>query len=214
MFYTIALTAAAVFALLTAERERARDRPAPVVWVFKPLASLGFLLTALAAGATHSTFGLMMLTALACGALGDVLLIPRDNENAFRLGMGAFLVGHLFYVAAFLRLGIAPMGALLGMFAMTGTSIAVLRWLWPQVQGVMRPLLAAYVAVFSIMAAAAAGASSHGDTALFASAAALFVVADIGTARQRFVRRAFVNKVIALPLYYAAQLLFAVSAGS
>ena len=213
MVYAIVLTAAAVVALVVAERQRALNRPMPLVWVFKPLASIGFLLTAFSAGALHSTFGLMMLAALSCGAVGDVLLIPRDNEKAFLLGMGIFLVGHLCYVAAFLSRGVAPAGAFAAIAVMLVVGTAVLIWLWSCAKGVMRPMLIAYVAVFSAMVAAAAGASTHRDTAQFATAAALFIVADIMTARQRFVRRQFINKVIALPLYYSAQLLFAVGAG-
>jgi hypothetical protein len=38
-----------------------------------------------------------------------------------------------------------------------------------------------------------------------------FYLSDLAVARDRFVARAFVNRLWGLPLYYAAQILFAVS---
>ena len=38
-----------------------------------------------------------------------------------------------------------------------------------------------------------------------------FFVSDLAVAREQFVSEGFVNKTWGLPLYYAAQLLFAVS---
>jgi len=44
-----------------------------------------------------------------------------------------------------------------------------------------------------------------------AIAALMFAASDVSVARNRFVARKIVNKVWGLPLYYAAQLLFATS---
>jgi hypothetical protein len=43
-------------------------------------------------------------------------------------------------------------------------------------------------------------------------AAALFAASDVLVARQQFVAPAMANRIIGLPMYFAAQLLFAVSA--
>jgi len=43
--------------------------------------------------------------------------------------------------------------------------------------------------------------------------AVLFWLSDLAVARDRFVRPGFVNPLVGLPLYYAAQLLLASAAG-
>lgn len=46
-----------------------------------------------------------------------------------------------------------------------------------------------------------------------APAAVLFYVSDLFVARQVFIRRSFLNPALGLPLYYAAQYLFASTVG-
>ena len=43
------------------------------------------------------------------------------------------------------------------------------------------------------------------------AAAFLFYVSDLFVARQRFIKRCFLNSLCGLTLYYAAQLMFAIS---
>ena len=47
--------------------------------------------------------------ALAFGLAGDVFLLGK-SDTRFRLGLAAFLVGHLAYVASFIELGLDPQG--------------------------------------------------------------------------------------------------------
>lgn len=48
----------------------------------------------------------LVLTALAFGFVGDVLLIPGKNRICFGLGGFSFLIGHVFYIVHALRTGI------------------------------------------------------------------------------------------------------------
>jgi uncharacterized membrane protein YhhN len=73
----------------------------------KPLTLLGLVVVALALGATGTAAGTWVLVALLLGLAGDVLLLG-DSEGRFRLGLTAFLLGHLAYVVAFSRLGVDP----------------------------------------------------------------------------------------------------------
>ncbi|MEW6270427.1 MAG: lysoplasmalogenase family protein, partial [Thermodesulfobacteriota bacterium] len=70
-------------------------------WLCKPLASAGFVATALAAGAWQTAYGRLVLLALVLSWWGDVLLIPRARA-AFAAGIASFLAGHLAFAAAFL----------------------------------------------------------------------------------------------------------------
>ena len=70
-------------------------------------------MAALVLGATDSSAGLWLLVALAFGLAGDVFLLG-DSDTRFRLGLAAFLVGHLAFVVSFIRLGLDPAGLGLG----------------------------------------------------------------------------------------------------
>ena len=207
----VVITVFAVIGLLVAEYRCVRGQSRRYIWIFKPLASIGFLATAIAAGALSSVFGLMIFIALALSAVGDVLLIPEGNKKTFMAGMAAFLFGHLCYCVAFFYLGTSFSDSLLAAAIMVMVGSAVLRWLWPYVNGLMQKLLVAYIVVISVMVAAATGAASARQMSLLVVAAAFFAASDILTARNRFVQSQFINRLISLPLYYTAQLLFAIS---
>lgn len=177
------------------------------VWLAKPLASTIFLASAVVAGALESRYGQLVLLALALSWLGDVLLIPKGT-GAFAAGLASFLLAHLAFAAAFLLLPQAAVPLAAGGAAMVAVGVAVLRWLWPHLPGRLRPPVALYVAAIALMVALATGASSARG-ALLAMAAFAFAASDVLVARHRFVTPSPLNKAFGLPLYYAAQLVFA-----
>ena len=75
----------------------------------KPATLLALIAVALVLGAAGSAAGSWMLGALLLGLAGDVLLLG-EGDTRFRLGLAAFLVGHLAYVVSFARLGLDPAG--------------------------------------------------------------------------------------------------------
>jgi uncharacterized membrane protein YhhN len=183
------------------------------VWLAKPLASTGFLLTALAAGALSSAYGRTVLVALALGWLGDVLLIPKQSRSAFVAGLASFLLGHLAYAVAFLVRGVDPEAAAVAALLVAIVSLAVARWLWPFVPDRLRLPVAAYVGVISLMVVCALGVAAFRAHTTIALGALAFYASDLAVARQRFVGESFTNKLWGLPLYYGAQLLLAATAG-
>jgi uncharacterized membrane protein YhhN len=201
-----ALTLAAVGWLLVAER---RDSSVGI-WTWKPVASSGFVATALAAGALDGSYGRLVLAALCFCWTGDVLLIP-DDTRIFRAGILAFLVGHLAFAAAFVWRGVDPRIAVLMLGAQSISTWATLRWLMPHLRRGFRRLVPTYVCVISIMVAAAAATYATSRCVPLLAGAIAFALSDLSVARDRFVRREFVNRAWGLPLYYAAELLLAVS---
>lgn len=201
----VLVTVASLAALLAFER-RGFQRG---VWIAKPIASAGFIGAAIAAGALGTTYGILVLVALALSWIGDVLLIPKTSKAAFVAGLAAFLLGHVAFAAAFVARGISP-GALAAAAALVAVPLAVaLRWLDPHVRGAMRTPVRVYVLVISAMVAcAAATVWADGNPVILAGAVA-FYASDLAVARQRFVVRSFTNKAWGLPLYYGAQLLLA-----
>jgi uncharacterized membrane protein YhhN len=203
-----ALTALLLIPLLAGEAHRRPRRG----WV-KAAASAGFVATAVAAGATGSGYGRWVLAALALGWIGDVALVPT-GRRWFLTGLVAFLLSHLAYVAAFLVLGVAvgPAGA-----AAAGAAVAAVvvgRWLWPRLPAEMRGPVIAYIVVISAMVATAWGARAGDARALVVAGATAFYLSDLFVARDRFVEPGFVNRLLGLPLYYAAQVMLAISTAS
>ncbi len=182
-------------------------------WISKPAASAAFVVTALAAGAPESSYGLWVLAALALCMAGDVFLIPK-GERTFLAGMAAFAAGHAAYIGAFLSGGPAATQVFFaGAAAMTVFTGISLRWLWPHLGDFKAPV-AIYSAIIAVMVACAFLASPPGAQApslLVIAGAAGFAVSDVSVAKDKFIAPEFFNRAWGLPLYYGAQLLLAAS---
>ena len=194
------ITAMAVLALLVAERRDSQVGRA----LIKPVASAGFLASALAHGAAGSGYGRTVLVALALSWLGDMLLIPR-SKRIFRAGILAFLLGHVAFVAAFLGRGVDP-GVVGGTLVLAlVAAVLVGRWLLPRVPPQLKPAVMGYIVVISIMVPSALGTGHR----MIALGAVAFYLSDLSVARERFVAPGFINRLWGLPLYYGAQLVLA-----
>ena len=71
-----------------------------------------------------------------------------------------------------------------------------------------------YVIIISVMVATAFATHAGTPNLSIPVGAVLFAASDLFVARQRFVTRSVVNRVVGLPLYFAAQILFALSVGA
>ena len=181
-----------------------------MVWVFKPLASAGFVATAVAGGAWDTSVGQCMTAALLLSAAGDVLLIPKDRR-AFLAGLVAFLLGHVLFAVAFAVRGASGQWTALAATVMLVPAAVVGRWLLPRVEGKLKRPVLAYMTVISAMVALAVGSVVQlGGVALLVAAVA-FYLSDLSVARDRFVAPGFINRAWGLPLYYGAQILFALN---
>ncbi len=173
----------------------------PIAAAFKVLASATFLALGFVAG-VPGRYAALVVVGLALSALGDLLLVPRAR-GPFLAGIGAFLLAHLAYAAAFAPASaVSPVAA--GALAVAG--VLVVRWLWPHLDGFRAPV-AVYTAVITLMLVLATGL----EHPFARTGAALFYVSDLTVARDRFVRPGIGNRIVGLPLYYAAQVLIALS---
>jgi len=207
----VSVTLLALAGLLIAERMASRTG----VWVAKPIASTGFVMTGLAAGGLERAWAGDVFAVFALGGLvlswwGDVLLIPKEQPKVFRAGILAFLLGHVAYVVAFASAGLDPARAALAAIGFGLVAAVVLRWLRAHVPPDFVGPVHAYVVVISTMVvfAVASEAPAHGT---ILAGALLFYVSDLAVARDRFVAPGFVNAAWGLPLYYGGQLLIASS---
>jgi uncharacterized membrane protein YhhN len=181
------------------------------VWLTKPVASMGFVALSLAGGALESLPGRVILGGQVLCLAGDTLLIP-SSKKAFLTGMAAFLAGHLVFGFAFALHGLAYAGTLPAVFLLGLLAAVGLVWMKPHVSARMWFPVQAYTFVLSLMVALAWGATAYTGRPIFGVAATAFFISDIGVARNRFVSPGLVNRLWALPLYYAAQVLLSMAA--
>jgi uncharacterized membrane protein YhhN len=177
----------------------------------KLTASTGFLITALFAGALDSNYGKFMLLGLVFSWFGDMFL-GLSIPNAFLLGLTAFLLGHLSYSAAFLFHGVSPKMTGIGAVALVLPVLMIFGWLWPSMNpGDPKLPVACYLAVITVMMMLAIGTWEHDSGIWIITGAALFYMSDIFVARSAFVESDPLNSKIGLPLYFAGQVVLAMS---
>lgn len=160
----------------------------------------------LAAGRTRTQY--ILLTGLLFCMLGDALLVWW-----FVPGLLAFLIGHIFYLAAFLRcwrFSWLRMAALLPVIAygvIIGTQVTSAMKLAANTTLIAPVLL--YLTVISLMAWSAIMTGSR----MAAIGSILFVISDSILAWNKFVADVPSSGVYIMTTYYAAQFLIASSMG-
>ena len=175
----------------------------------KTVAVFGFLAAALSAGFPSHRAGAIMFVALVFCGLGDLLLIPGGASRTFLLGLGAFLLGHVGFLVAFVTEGVSWLASGLALPVLMPVVGLVLRWLLPHVKSSMKLPVLLYVAVITLMVAGSVGSVARGGSVLGLIAAVAFFFSDLAVARERFVKDTLINKLWGAPLYFGAQLVFA-----
>ena len=162
-----------------------------------------------------------LLAALALGLVGDVALLFSPDEPApagtdaeldpaFLAGLGAFLLGHLAYLAAFAAHGLHGWQATAGVLVVAGATglvmPKVLRGAHREGGTALATVVGIYSAVLALMVVFAFG------TAAVATAigAAVFLASDTTLAWNRFVQPMLRGPVIVIVTYHVAQLLIVV----
>ncbi len=179
-------------------------------WLAKLGASTSFVVLAIENGTASSVYGRLILLALIFSWLGDMLLLSL--RSAFLLGgIAAFFLAHAAFAVAFGSRphDVGPFGIALAILTIIG--LGILGWLWKYLDKFYKIAVPVYLVAITVMVALAIAASFASMSPLLAIAATIFAVSDVSVARDRFVRRAIANKVWGIPLYYAAQLLLALS---
>lgn len=210
-YQSAAAATLALLALLLIAERRENQRAIALV---KPLVSTGFLAAGFLALAEPGLYATAIFAGLVLSWWGDVLLIPRDRPAVFRLGILAFLLGHVAYSAAFLARGVDWTATLASGVLLAVLAAVLLRWLAAHTPDDMRLPVAAYVVVISTMLALAVGTWAAHGAPLIVVGAAMFYLSDLSVATDRFVRRTFFNRLWGLPCYYVAQLILAFTIAS
>lgn len=186
------------------------DRAGLPVWrvLAKLAASTAFVAVAISLGAHRTSYGQLILAALLLGWLGDALLLSRA-ARAFMGGLGAFLLSHLLFAAAFATGALSAAALAMAAALAVAAGAVVLRWLLPHTPTAFKGPVLAYVVVILTMCVLAAGHAFASQRWLVLVGALLFAASDIAVARDRFVHPSHVNRLWGWPSYFAAQLALA-----
>lgn len=192
------ITAAATALLLRAEYSVPAQRR-----IWKPLASVGFLI-AVAGADLDAPYARFIAAGLLLSALGDIALLS-DTQTRFLVGLSLFLAAHLAYIGGFRSLEVTPGVGVIGLVSLVFVGISI--WLLPQVPGALRIPVLGYITTIGVMLSLALVSGSIRA----ALGAAAFAISDIAVARNAFGAPSFSNKAWGLPLYYGGQLLIVAS---
>jgi uncharacterized membrane protein YhhN len=201
-----------LFGLLYYEKKKARR----LLLITKSSLSLLFVLTALLQPHPVQAFFYTLFVGLIFCLIGDVCL-ALPQEKAFKAGLAAFLVGHIFYIFTFSSLIQVNLWISTGFFVLVGLSALIFLWLRPHLKSMLIPVLL-YILVITVMASGAWAVFLRtpfhvfGRTFILAGSL-FFYVSDIFVARDKFIKEEYRNRFLGLPLYYAGQFLLAFSIG-
>jgi uncharacterized membrane protein YhhN len=162
------------------------------------------------------TFYRLVLAGLLLCLGGDILL-ALPQRMMFLYGLICFLLGHLLYIIGFFSAGGTNQWTWIGLLTVLVISLRVYVWLAPYLGAMKGPVLL-YVMVITVMACGAWSVLGSYQLALTGRimvfvGAMSFYLSDIFVARDRFVKKEFMNRLIGLPLYYTGQFLLAFSVG-
>jgi len=186
-------------------------------FVTKPLITISLMLFVYFTIKRKSRFTNKVLIGLSFSLLGDVfLMFPYVNELYFMLGLGSFLIAHLFYISAFYLDGtnkievekryVLPIFLVFGFFCMSYYMI-----LRPNLGNMNIPVLvySFVITLMAIMAALRYGKTNTKSFAWILLGAILFMVSDSILAYNKFVERMEIGDLLIMATYMLAQFLIA-----
>jgi uncharacterized membrane protein YhhN len=186
--------------------------PRQHIYIFKTLTMVFILLIAILGQAALPFYKYMIIAGLIFSLAGDIFLMLATDR--FVAGLVAFLLAHLFYIAAFASEISTLIWWPLIPFVIFGTVIYII--LVSSLGKLKLPVLI-YVAVILIMAWLAWerwSQTGHIGALLASIGAVLFIVSDAILAMDRFLGTFKLARALNLTTYFAAQLLIAGSVGA
>ncbi len=149
--------------------------------------------------------------------LGGDIFLALPQKKMFFPGLVSFLVGHVFYVICFFYTAPPTALVLWGTLPVSMASLWIFFRLKPHLNDMIIPVLV-YIVVITIMVCGAFSILLEPELAftgrMLAFCGALcFYISDLFVARDRFVKKGLINRILGLPLYFGGQFLLAFSIG-
>jgi uncharacterized membrane protein YhhN len=172
----------------------------------KPATLVALVVVALVLGAADTSAGLWLLLALVLGLVGDVFLLG-DTDTRFRLGLAAFLLGHLAFVVSFARLGLDPPDWQWAAWVVLFACLIATRRVVPATFLRGGQALALPVALYTVVIGAMVILAFDTGQPLIAIGATVFAASDSILAVDRFVRPRPWAPVAVMVTYHLGQAL-------
>lgn len=186
-------------------------------FITKPLITISLILFVYFTIKRKSRFTNKIITGLFFSLLGDIfLMFPHVDELYFMLGLGSFLIAHLFYIAAFYldstnkieveRRYVLPIFLVFGFSCM-----AYYLLLRPHLGSMNIPVLvySFTITLMAIMAALRYGKTNTKSFAWVLLGAILFMASDSILAYNKFVERIAIGDLLIMATYMLAQFFIA-----
>ena len=178
--------------------------------IFKPLTIILIISILFTGGIELEGFSFFIFWGLIFSLLGDMMLLKPWYK--FELGLAAFLVGHIFYIIAFISYkgmdwDIIPLLPLIGF------ALWLFRMIKPHLGKLLIPV-GSYMSVILLMVWQGMGiwlSEKNTFGLLIGSGASIFCVSDSILAYQRFMRRFKYGNTLLILTYYIAQYLISSS---
>jgi uncharacterized membrane protein YhhN len=172
----------------------------------KPATLLALIVVAVILGATDTSAGAWLLVALVLGLAGDVFLLG-DTDTRFRLGLAAFLAGHLAFVVTFARLGLDPASWQWAAWLVLFACLIATRRVVPATLMRGGPALALPVALYTVVIGAMVIIAFDTGHPAIALGATVFAASDSILAVDRFVEPRPWAPVAVMITYHVGQAL-------
>ena len=156
-----------------------------------------------------NTFEVLIFIGLITSWLGDLCLVWSGTGTRFKLGILSFLLAHFAYAGAFLLKPLVPQTAVIlcvGFLVIAGMVYSKLQADMPDA---LKTPVRIYILALVAMTALAWSIEDPVSRLSFGIAATAFLVSDISVAMQRFGRESQIHRLWGVPLYFGAQLGFA-----
>lgn len=182
-------------------------------FVTKPLITISLMLFTYLTIKRKSRFTNKIITGLFFSLLGDVfLMFPHIDELYFMLGLGFFLIAHLFYISAFYldstnkiaveKRYVLPIFLMFGFFCMSFYLL-----LRPNLGSMNIPVLvySFTITMMAIMASLRYGKTNSKSFTWLLIGAILFLISDAVLAYNKFVERIEIGDLLIMVTYMLAQ---------
>ncbi|MGD2127083.1 MAG: lysoplasmalogenase [Desulfobacteraceae bacterium] len=150
--------------------------------------------------------------------LGGDFFLALPQRKMFVLGLVSFLLGNVFYIFAFQIVTNVNAWTWIGSSGALIISGCVYFWLRPHLGPMHGPVLL-YIIAITLMLSGASSVFGNSNLnpqgrIMVLVGALSFYFSDVFVARDRFLKKAFFNRLVGLPMYYTGQFLLAFSVGS
>lgn len=155
------------------------------------------------------TFEMVIFAGLLASWLGDLCLVWSGTGKRFKLGIFSFLFAHFAYAGGFLLLNLMPQTAMALFVCFLGISGVIYTRLQKDMPTALRTPVRIYILALVAMTALAWSIEDNATRLAFGAAATAFLISDISVALQRFGTHSKAHRLWGVPLYFGAQIGFA-----